>query len=308
MVDGQKWVIAVENKVNSKQHGNQLTRYRKIVSRHFPDASLRLFLFLTKNNESPEDDAYISATYSQIHQSLKESVGARSHAIGSEPLVLISNYLRLIEEKFMNESEIAILAQKIYKQHKHALEIIYAQRPDNIKEVSSRIEALLQSPENHGVFKFRSDRQYVRFLPKQWNQPGNFHGTGTRGVPHSNFIEICLLNEVNKKVSLQVCAYKNPDPWSERVWEMANRHPFERPKTGEKKPKNNYLRLHEQKLDVKVDWDDVIDADETASEIVQKALKEIGSPKFQEVINRIAEEIPKLEEIHRTLSASASSE
>lgn len=298
MIDGAKWVVAVENKVKSQQHSNQLTRYRRMVNRHFADAQQRLFLFLTKNGEEPADDAYIPATYSQVYQSLKESVGARGHLIGSEPLVLINNYLRLIEEKFMNESDIAILAQKIYKQHKRALEIIFAQRPDNIKEVAGRIEALMvEEGKSRGFSQLRSDRQNIRFLPEQWNHPGNSHGKAIRGVPHGVFLEICLLDE---KVSLQVCAYKNPEVWSERIWEISSHPPFENPRQGRKKLKHNWLQLHERKLDVEVDWDDVIDADEVAAEIVQEAMKVIASPEFQQILHRIAEELPLLEESHQT--------
>ena len=136
MTGGEQWVVAVENKVNSTQHSDQLSRYRRIVESQFGQARHRLYLFLTKNEEEPEDDAYLPATYAQIHDTLKDCVAARGHAIGSEPRVLIDNYLRLIEEKFMNESDIAILAQKIYKKHKRALEIIYEQRPDNFAEMT----------------------------------------------------------------------------------------------------------------------------------------------------------------------------
>ncbi|MCP5523721.1 MAG: PD-(D/E)XK nuclease family protein [Verrucomicrobiales bacterium] len=101
--DDQKWVVCIENKVLSAQHSNQLQRYRKVVQEHFPKAARRMFLFLTKWGEEPEDDAYLAASYTQVHQALKECIQSRSHAIGNEPRVLLENYLRLLEEKFMDE-------------------------------------------------------------------------------------------------------------------------------------------------------------------------------------------------------------
>jgi len=98
-------------------------------------------------------------------------------------------------------------------------------------------------------------------------------------------------------VSIQVCAYKNSEAWSEHIWEISNRPPFENPRQGKKKRKNNWLQLHEQKLDVKVEWDDVINFDEIAAEIVEQALKELDSPKFNKIISIVAEELPKLEPI-----------
>lgn len=86
MAGGSQWVICIENKVKSRQHSNQLTRYRKIVERSFPDAAQKIYLFLIKDDEAPDDDAYLSATYTQVHRCLKECVQANAHSIGNEPV------------------------------------------------------------------------------------------------------------------------------------------------------------------------------------------------------------------------------
>lgn len=136
---GKSWVIAIENKVNSRQHGNQLKRYRNIVESEFHDTEKRIYIFLTKDDEQAEDEQYIQASYTQIQKCLKSVKESNSNSIGNEPTVLINNYLRLLEEKFMTDSEIATLAQQIYKKHKRALDIIYEQRPDSIKLISDEV-------------------------------------------------------------------------------------------------------------------------------------------------------------------------
>mgnify|MGYP000672242674 CR=1 FL=1 len=69
----------------------------------------KLFLFLTKDYEVPDDDVYLCASYSQVHRCLTDALNARRHAIGAEPRVLIENYLRMLEEHFMS----------IYKMYNH---------------------------------------------------------------------------------------------------------------------------------------------------------------------------------------------
>jgi hypothetical protein len=75
---------------------------------------------------------------------LKECISAKSNVIGAEPRVLLESYIRLLEEKFMEESEIARTARKIYQQHRRALDVIFEQRPDNLKLVSDNVRALLK--------------------------------------------------------------------------------------------------------------------------------------------------------------------
>ena len=60
--NNQSWVVAIENKVNSRQHSAQLSRYRSIVEKEFNGASHRgapnLTLFEPIHGEpAPEPDA-----------------------------------------------------------------------------------------------------------------------------------------------------------------------------------------------------------------------------------------------------------
>jgi hypothetical protein len=82
-----------------------------------------------------EHSAIQAANVLNLHQVLKECMKSRAHVIGSEPTVLLENYVRLLEEKFMDDSEIAWTALKIYQQHKRALDVIFANRPDNIERM-----------------------------------------------------------------------------------------------------------------------------------------------------------------------------
>ena len=50
----EKTVIAIENKVGSHEHSNQLNRYREILEQEYPEYS-RLCVFLTPDGETPSD-------------------------------------------------------------------------------------------------------------------------------------------------------------------------------------------------------------------------------------------------------------
>jgi hypothetical protein len=296
MADNSQWVICIENKVNSRQHSNQLTCYRETVEQTFPKAAQKLYLFLTKDDEEPEDDAYLSATYTQIHQCLTGCAQANAHAIGNEPRVLIDNYLRLLAEKFMNESDIARLAQKIYKQHKKALDVIYEQRPDNLLDVTNRLVDLLQGKaQENQLVPLSSQKARIRFIPESWNQSGNSHGQAVKGVKQSLVCEIWLSAE--GRAVFEVASWPIDEQWSQQMWEIARDAPFVHSRKGKAKLKHNWLSIHMITIKENIDWDDYMDPDEVAEQILGALFDVIKLPDTQKIFDIIADKLPTLDAI-----------
>ena len=131
-INGAPWTVCIENKVLSIQHSNQLQRYREIVERRYADAEHRLFVFLTKLEEEPNDAGFIVTSYQVIEAVLKTCFDERQDTIGPEPKLLISQYLELLEEDFVAESKAAQLASKIYRSHRKAIDFILENREDKI--------------------------------------------------------------------------------------------------------------------------------------------------------------------------------
>ena len=84
-LDGTSWTICIENKVESAQHSDQLTRYRKIVERKYVDAEHRLFVFLTKYDEEPQDGGFVTSSYAVIETILRTCLEERTDTIDPSP-------------------------------------------------------------------------------------------------------------------------------------------------------------------------------------------------------------------------------
>ena len=95
-----KFVIAIENKVDSGEHSNQLQRYEGIVSDAFPDAR-HLFLYLTPEGDDASDEDWVSYSYADLHQTLSRTRKANAGAIGGDVAVFLDHYLSLIGNRFM---------------------------------------------------------------------------------------------------------------------------------------------------------------------------------------------------------------
>lgn len=80
---GGPWIIAIENKVESVQHGTQLARYRETVDRLYGHAARRVYLFLTKYGDDPHNEAYIPTTYAEVAETLSACVAEMPSALRS---------------------------------------------------------------------------------------------------------------------------------------------------------------------------------------------------------------------------------
>lgn len=218
------WIVCIENKVDAVQQEDQLLRYRKYVKAKHPDAERTLFIFLTKNSEMPNDPEWLVTTYNEVESVLRACVKERGKAVGREPRLLIKQYLDLLAEDFVDQSDSAALARKIYRQHKKAIDFILANRDDPVLDGSSALEPLVASNALAlGIVMVPLSKGVVRFVPKDWDVPQN--GGGTHWGPNSRYVA-CELNFWPKTVELQITIAKGPDDWVDRVWERAASLPF----------------------------------------------------------------------------------
>ncbi|MDQ8180192.1 PD-(D/E)XK nuclease family protein [Pelagicoccus sp. SDUM812005] len=284
LVNREKWVVCVENKVNSTQHSNQLARYRKVVESQFGTDSKLLFLFLTKNPEEAEDDRFIPASYDQVHKALDGAIRARERSIGNEPATLIRNYLKLLEEKFMNESEIARIAQKIYQQHRRALDIIFEHRPDNLKLASDLFYNLLeQNSDELGILMEASSKSYIRFIPKVLDIPENSIGSAW---PNCNRLVVGEINLTGKKPYLMFVAGKAPREWVAPLWERGTEKPFSAGRRAKELPMY-WVKIHVHPKNFKLSEEDLVDTEAVAKRMFQWASEAIRSEQTKAVVSEI---------------------
>ncbi|MEQ1748418.1 MAG: PD-(D/E)XK nuclease family protein [Prosthecobacter sp.] len=292
MMGGRQWILCIENKIHSAQHSNQLQRYRSIVEEQFPAAERRIFLFLTKDDEQPDDGTYVRTSYAQVHKALKDCLESRSHTMGSEPRVLLENYLRLLEEKFMNESEIARTALKIYQQHRRALDIIFEHRPDNLRIISEKVRMLLtENAKSLGIQMEACSKSYVRFIPKSWDHPGNTHATNWSGSTRTILFE---LNLGGKRPNLFIVSGRAPHSWIEPLWKKSASAPFRRTSRRVNRPQF-WCSLHAAPQSRTALDEDSMDLGETAQKIFDWIQNAYLDKDTQDVIQIISDKMPALE-------------
>jgi hypothetical protein len=158
------FVVAIENKVGSQEHSNQLSRYKERVRVHYSELP-PMYVYLTPDNDEPSDTDWVPYSYTNIHGVLTRVLKTYRKSIGEDLLVFLDHYLSLLGTRFMNDPEIDALCQRIYKNHRQALDLIIERgRP------ASRVlvEAAMVLREDTRWHVFNQTNNYIAFVPKAW--------------------------------------------------------------------------------------------------------------------------------------------
>lgn len=288
---GRPWVVCIENKVDSKQSEDQLARYRRRVENRFEDAERRLYIFLTKNEETPDIAEYMESSYPDIHAVLKACLDEREDVIGAEPSILMRNYLKLLEDEFMSENENVKLAKRIYMQHRAALDFIFENKIDPMFEVSSAIQEVLETHSGElEVVPFNSSKGYIRFYPKKWDIPEN--SGGPAWGKDGKFV-VCEITLYTKKIELHIVAGDAPDEWADELWARAVEAPFQQ--DWKQRPRR-FIKPFKSRSTLSVEELAELDPEEMKARLLAWIEKETSKPKFVDAVEIIARMIKKIPE------------
>ena len=155
------WLI--ENKIYSGEHSNQLKRYKEIANREFSNYE-GFYFYLTIDGYYSSDDDYVPISYSLISEVIEKVILNSNGYIDNDVKLFVRHYNDMLKTQIMEESEIQKICKDIYKKHKHALDLIYQYKPDelmNIKEIlvdyiNRNIDLILED----------TNKAYIRFIPK----------------------------------------------------------------------------------------------------------------------------------------------
>ena len=167
LLETPQFVVIIENKLWSKEHSNQLSRYKHIVEKEFPDKK-HAFVFLTPYAETPEQDedkdAYVTFDYESIVRILEIILETYGQSISSKVRTYIHDYVSVVRRYVMQDDEAISIAREIYKNHKDALDFIFESKPDRLLEVSLAFNSATQS---QGYILASPEKGFCRFLTER---------------------------------------------------------------------------------------------------------------------------------------------
>lgn len=162
-----KLIVCIENKIDASELAHQLKKYQDYVETTYKGYN-HLFVFLTPNGIKPSKEEWKKVSYDDVVRILERRQSLKR--VESKVDVLINDYIDMLRRDILMDEELQRICQRIYKEHKDALDLIFDNRPDNLSVMSELyIEALTElAKEDKVIFDPTfSGKTYIRFELKK---------------------------------------------------------------------------------------------------------------------------------------------
>ena len=180
----QQFLCAIENKVWSGEHSRQLTRYRQALEAQFPDFD-RHYVFLSPGGISARDaterEHWRPVGYGLICDLVEETVKSSAGSISEGVRVFLMQYASAVRRGILRNEESRVLAWKIYRRHKSAIDYIGRERLDPPVEMDRILREVIRNQAGSGwkLEELHKQRGFTRFAPEEWQKfPVLKTGTG----------------------------------------------------------------------------------------------------------------------------------
>lgn len=212
-------VVCVENKVLSKEHSDQLRRYKEIIENQFPNHH-QTFVFLTPEGNTSEDesDTYEPISYEFIVESLDRIISVYGESLNEQVKNYIKDYITIIKRELMGTDKLTELSKKIYQNHKELFDFIIDHKPDVLDGVKSIFEKQIQK---RGWVLGSQGKSYLRFTTPKISELTyiNQNSNGWRNK-ESFLFEFVLNPSKNRMNSKTVISPSDPQYDTSRLSEI----------------------------------------------------------------------------------------
>ena len=118
-----KFVLLIENKVNSRESQGQLKRYQAMVAKEFPGFVI-IPVYLTLEGDDSDDGGFIPYSHQQLLTVLERIYALRKGQLNTSVATFVEHYLIILRRLTMKDTALIELCQTIYRKHRQAIDLI----------------------------------------------------------------------------------------------------------------------------------------------------------------------------------------
>ena len=201
-----KCLVCIENKIDSKEHDNQLERYKSIIYEHYVTFR-KIFIYLSpEGDESSDPNIWNSLSYSDVLNIIEK---ARQRVpISQEVGLLIDDYVATIRRDIVGDVELKRICAEIYAKHQKALDLIFENKPDRASMIADIIHAWAAMMMEQGKLEYipeKSGKIITRFKTKEMSEllPDSAVSKSSWGTSNYYFYEIKCID--GDELFMQFC-------------------------------------------------------------------------------------------------------
>ena len=186
----EKFACAIENKVFSREHSGQLTRYRKALERQYPTQTYhRSYLFLTRHStlaELAEERKHWNPTdYGMILRLVEGTLEYWAGRGAEGVMAFLRQYQKTLRRRIVPDTETRRIANSLYLRHRKAIDLIVDQKSAHITDLSRICEEVTRKKTGWKLIGEREKGELLGFVDPTWKEHCLLQ-TGTNGWEHEN--------------------------------------------------------------------------------------------------------------------------
>lgn len=226
---GERFLLCIENKIDTGEHDDQLNRYRRLIEEDYPDYTKRYIYLSPEDDESSDPEHWCSMGYRDVLDIVGKARDGADMAPGAA--LLIDNYIDTVRRDIVGDEELTRVCAEIYAKHQRALDLIFENRPNLSSMVAEMIQRWMEEKTRDGEMEYipeSSTRKNYRFKTKllssllpdvenilsSWKTP-NFYFYELRNMDGKElFIQLSIdtkgMPEAQKEISDRICEHFCP--------------------------------------------------------------------------------------------------
>lgn len=201
----EQFVFCIENKIDSKEHDNQLNRYRNLIEGAYPGYR-KMYIYLSPEGDEPSDPEHWCPMSYQDVLSIIESARKKSN-LSPEAQMLIDNYTTTIRRDIVGDEKLARICAEIYAKHQRALDLIFENKPDRAAMLAEIIRSWCAEKQTKGELTFfadKSNKSYTRFTTTAMSEILPNAADATSGWNTANYYFYEIRNPNGKEFYIQL--------------------------------------------------------------------------------------------------------
>lgn len=222
--EDEKFILCIENKIDTGEHDNQLHRYKEIVERNYPDYKTMYIFLSPQGNESSDSEHWYSMSYQDVLNIIEKNFNKVE--IPKDSRFLIENYMDVIRRDIVEDEELAKICRDIYYKHQKALDLIFENKPDKSSELADLIKDWAETKNINDSLIFDSEhsgKAYIRFRTKEMDEIIPFSEKNDSGWKTKNHYFYEIKNNNGKEFSIQfVLSSENKTEKQSEIFEKIN--------------------------------------------------------------------------------------
>ena len=162
-------LCAIENKISSTEHTDQLTRYRKALENWYGKLH-RHHVFLSPNGVPPKQEEerkyWQAADYTTVFELVQQLVRGEAGAVREDVRPFLTQYATTLRRNVMPDTSATETARKIYLEHRALFDLISRSKPNYGADLKQRLRDAIERHADLEILGGTS--KYLGFVPTAW--------------------------------------------------------------------------------------------------------------------------------------------